>query len=361
MKRLLMTLLIALLLPACTAAGQPGAAEIVQRAQQALDSLDRAHAVVEAEATVDGESYRVVGEGWMAGEQKRAVVLEASQPELVGTLAVSDGTRGWLYHPDHDRALTGNLDELEAYRESHADGAAGMDFQQLTGVVDELLQITDQSLVGSERVGELEAWHLRLTPNSEAPTEWSAVGGVLDLWVSKEYDVPLQLVYSGGTLGEGRVTVRQYEPAAKFGDELFTFTPPAGVTVTDVATLLPETMTLTEARAAAPFPLLSTPADTAEATLVALHRLQESYVQEFDGTLGEWTLWQGETLPTEWRSKEGTEAGLQLVEVRGHKAELRSDPEKGWSSLSWREPGFFVTISGPLAPDEILALAQSLE
>lgn len=363
MRRIGWLLLIALFVAACAPGQQPSAEEIVRRAEAAMENLETAHAVVEVEATTaEGETMRVVGEGWMQDEQSRATVLEASEEELVGALAVSDGETGWLYHPEADVALTGDKAELEAYREANQDDAempAEFDFNSLTEMVDELLRITEQELVGSETIAGYDAWHLRLTPNAEAPAQLSAVGGSVDLWIAKESDIPLQVTYTGGSMGEGRVTVREYEADPTFEAGLFTFTPPAGVEVVDVATLLPETMTLAEARAAAGFALLSTADDTAEAALLEVFRVQETYVQEFDGTLGTWTLTQGANTLEHHDAEAMSEA--ETVSVRGTEGWLHSDAERGVTVLAWEEAGAFRLISGEISSETALQLAESLE
>ena len=121
MKRLLWLLIVGLLVAACGPLGQPSAEEIVRRAEVAMENLESAHAVVEAEVTAENETMRVVGEGWMDGDRSRATVLEASKPEVAGTVAVSDGETGWLYHPEMNVVLTGDIEELKAYKEANSD------------------------------------------------------------------------------------------------------------------------------------------------------------------------------------------------------------------------------------------------
>ena len=363
MRRMGWLVLLALLMAACVPGQQPSAEEIVRRAQSAMENLEEVHAVVEAEVTpADGEAMRIVGEGWMQDERARATVLEASEEELVGALAVSDGETGWLYHPDVDVVLTGSREELEAYREENQEQSelpAELDFNSLTEAVDELLNITDEELVGSETIAGLDSWHLRLTPNAEAPPQLSMLGGTVDLWISKEYDVPLQVTYTGGSMGEGRITVREYDADPTFEEGLFTFTPPEGAEVVDVATLLPERMTLAEAREAAGFTLLSTPADTAEAALMDVFRVRDAYVQEFDGTLGEWTLTQSAGAPEHHDEEQMADA--EVVTVRGVQGWLHSDAERGWTMLAWEEGGAFRVVAGGLSPESALELAEGLE
>lgn len=353
MRRLGIALLM-LLLVACT--GQPSADEIVRRAQAAMEGLERAHAVVEVAATVDGETVSLVGEGWMDGERGRATILEASEPALVGSTAVSDGAQGWLYHPELSKVLTGEREALAAYAAEHGESPADIELSSLTEMVDELLRVTDQSLVGTGSIAGYEAWHLRLTPNAEAPPELAVAGLVAELWIAQSTDLPLQLIVRGGEFGEGRVTVRSLELDPAFAADLFTFTPPADAEVIDVATLLPVPMTLVEARAEAPFPLLSTPEDSAEAALAEVARVGESYVQRFEGTLGPWTLVQG----THEAGHESMARG-EAVTVRGVEGWLASDAEGGRTTLAWEEAGHLVALSGAISPETALRLAEALD
>lgn len=368
MKRLLMLMLLGLLLAGCGPLGQPSAEEIVRRAERAMNEMEQAHAVIEVEGTANDQSVRAVSEGWIAGKQGRAVVLEASEAAAVGTLAVSDGEQGWLYHPDSNVVLTGSLQELKSYQEEQADGVMldpAVDFAGLTASVDELLRITDQKLLGSDTIAGLEAWHLSLTPNAEAPPAVAAAGGTVELWISKAHDLPLQVIYRGGAMGEGRVTVRQYEATFEVDSDFFAFAPPAGAEVVDVATRLPEQMTLAEARAAAPFALLSTPADRAEATLIEVYRLGDAYVQRFDGTLGEWSLTQSASLPEhaaapDSRPADG-KAEARFVKVRGVEGRLIQDAQRGRTMLVWQEGGSYLALSGQLSAATALELAESLQ
>lgn len=363
MKRLIGVIVGCLLLVGCTGLAQPSAEEIVRRAEAAMEKLDRAYAVIEIEATIEGETMRVVGEGWMQDEQARLAILEASEEKLVGAMLVSDGATGWLSHPAHAQVLTGDLEALKAYREAEgeADLPAELDVKGLTEAVDELLRITNEELVGSETIAGQDTWHLRLTPNAEAPAELSAAGGVVELWIAKASDLPMQVTYTGGTFGEGRITVREFEAAPTFPAGLFTFTPPASAEVVDVATLLPERLTLPEAREQAGFPLLTLPSDSAEAALVGVTRAQAMIVQEFDGTLGEWSLTQSATKPADSHHDAAPAAFGETVKLRGTDALLFSDSDKGITMLLWKENGIYTLISGPFAPETALKLAEALE
>lgn len=370
MRRLIGLLVVMVVLAGCGAFGQPSADEIVRRAEAAIENLEMAHAVVEVEATLQDENFFVVGEGWMDGERHRAEVLEASMPEAAGLLVVSDGTQGWLLHPAFPMLLTGQRAEIEAYLAEEAlQQMPEANLDGLTSLVDELLRITDQELVGSETIAGFETWHLRLTPNAEAPVELVAVGGSADLWISKTDDMPLQVVIESPSVGALRVTVREYDPAPRMEDALFTVIPEDGVMVVDVATLLPERMLLPEAIEAAPFPLLSTPADSGEAALVGVYRLRDHFVQEFEGSLGTWQLMQGAQpefeglaglLPHPDHADRALDRAGETVTVRGQPGTLLVDEEKGAVLLSWQEDGVWRVISGAISPESALRLAGLL-
>lgn len=369
MRRLIGLLVVTMILAACGTLGQPSADEIVRRAEVAIENLERAHAVVEVEATMQDESFFVVGEGWMDGDRHRAEVLEASMAEIAGLVAVSDGAQGWLAHPALPMVLTGERAEIEAFLAEEAlQQMPETGLEGLTSLVDELLRITDQELVGSETIAGFDTWHLRLTPNQEAPVELVAAGGSAELWIAKGDDMPLQVVVQSPSFGSLRVTVREYDPEPLMDETLFTFTPDEGAMVVDVATLLPERMLLPEAIEAAPFPLLSTPADSAEAALVGVYRLQDHFNQEFEGTLGKWQLMQGARydlasmmagMPHPDRAEKERAAG-EPVTVRGQDGTLWVDTEAGVVLLRWQEEGVWRTIAGQISPEDALRLAGSL-
>lgn len=364
-RRIVLLLVGALLLAACGPLGrQPTADEIVQEMRTAFENLTSAHAVVEAAATREGETFTVVGETWFQRdgdrEQARAEVREAGKPDIVGTLFVSDGETAWLYNPEAGKALTGRKDELEAWKAERGEEWAELpaDYEALTAFIDRLLEVTDVTLVGEETIAGRDAWHVQLTPNDQAPRAWQAAGGSVDLWVDRERNLPLQVSYTGGpeAAGEIRMTVQQLEVDQPIAPERFQWSPPDGVEVVEIRTLLPQRMTLPEARAEAPFHLLSTPGDSPEATLVEVFRQGEHYVQRFEGTGGEWTLVQGPAGDHDSEAESGT-----AVSVRGAEGRLWSDEERGRTVLRWTEEGVTRVIAGRLSPDNAVAIAETLE
>lgn len=365
--RILSLLLVGLLLAACGRFGQPPTAEqVVTRMQTALENLTTAHAVIEVSATHEGETMRLLTENWFRRdgerEQLRSEVREASKPDAVGTLAVSDGETAWLYNPRAGKVLTGERAALEAWKAEQGGELAEMptDLSGLEAAIERALEISDVTLVGEETVAGRQAWHVRFTPNAQAPQALQAAGVVGDLWIDRASDLPLQASYGGGTAaaGEARVTVQELDENATVEAERFQWAPPEGVEVVNVEQFLPQRMTLPEAQAEAAFRLLSTPGDSPEATLVELFRQGEHYVQKFDGLEGQWTLIQGPAGDKHDHSPE--DGGGTAVTVRGVEARLWSDPERGRTVLTWVEEGAARTITGRLSPAAAQAVAESL-
>ncbi|NJN19791.1 MAG: hypothetical protein HC822_27920 [Oscillochloris sp.] len=122
--RILTILLIGVLALAACGEQLPTAEEIVERMEQARAEMDDLHAVASIEFSSAEESGSMRIEGWMqrtddtdaAGNpisRIRAEVLESSEPKLVGSLIVSDGTTFWLYSPSENTVVTGNTDEMK--------------------------------------------------------------------------------------------------------------------------------------------------------------------------------------------------------------------------------------------------------
>ncbi|HBY97397.1 MAG TPA: hypothetical protein DEP84_26235 [Chloroflexi bacterium] len=365
--RILWLFLAGLLLAACGPLGaQPTPEDIVAQMQTALENMKSAHAVIEVNATHDGKTIRLLTESWFRRdgerEQIRSEVREASEPDVVRTLAVSDGETGWIYNPAAGKVLTGDRASLEAWRAEEGGAAAEMptDLSSVQALTERALEISDVTLVGEETVADRPVWHVRFTPNEQAPQALQAARIVGDLWIDKANDLPLQASYTGEAevAGEARVTVQELDQNEPVAPERFQWTPPAGVEVVNIEKLLPQRMTLPEAQAEAPFHLLSTPGDSPEATLVELFRQGDHYIQKFDGLKGQWTLAQGPAGDPGDHSRTGE--GATAVTVRGIQGHLWSDPNSGHTILSWIEDDIVRTITGRLSPEATQAIAEAL-
>lgn len=235
---LLITMIGALLLGAC-AQGLPTAEEIVERMEAARAATNDAHAVVQIDFTSPERSGQIVVEGWTqkTGEtgpdgepiaRVRAEVLEASEEGLVGSVLVSDGETFWLYSPAENTAVTGDASEMK-------DAAAGTPAGATTALTDLIsrgLDSVDLEVVGTEQVAGKSTWKVNVTPKAETSQQLQ-LDGIIEgtMWVDEQLALPLKLTLDASDLGSGSAEVRQIETNTGLSPDLFTFTPPAGAEI----------------------------------------------------------------------------------------------------------------------------------
>jgi outer membrane lipoprotein-sorting protein len=342
-------LLLSLALAGC---GQPMTAEeIVAKIQETVESTQDAHALVAVDVNAQGLLMSATAEVWEKSPDKvRAVVLDASQSDLVGTTVVSDGQQAWYYEPSRNRVLVGAAGDMDTPLPQEA-------LNGLQEVVQAVLATSDVELVGEEEVAGIAAYKLTASPKEEAAPELFPGDGTATLWVDKERWIVLKAVYEAGSFGQGTMEVRSFELNPGLPEDLFTFVVPEGATVVDVSAQEPVPMTLAEAQAAATFPLLVPGYVPAGATLVEVFKAGDSFVLRYDhSTQISFTVVQGPEL-----------AGLpslgqsQNVTVRGQSATVVSDEAGGNTFLYWTENGVTVTVAGHISRDEALQVAESLE
>ena len=91
----------------------PTAQEIVARLREVEASTEDAHAVLEI-SVQSQRTEEVVVEVWEKSPDKfRAEVLEASDPQFVGMVSVTDGHQGWMYNPNENEVVVGEAAQGE--------------------------------------------------------------------------------------------------------------------------------------------------------------------------------------------------------------------------------------------------------
>ncbi len=342
-------LLLSLALAGC---GKPMTVEeIVAKIQETIESTQDAHALVAVDVNAQGLVMSATIEVWEKSPDKvHAVVLEASQSDLVGTTVVSDGQQAWYYEPSRNRVLVGAAGDMDTPLPQEL-------LNGLQEVVQAVLATSDVELVGEEEVAGQPAYKLTASPQEGAASELFPGNGTATLWVDKERWIVLKATYEAGSFGQGTMEVRSFDLNPGLSDDLFTFVVPEGVAVVDVSAKEPVPMTLAEAQAEAGFPLL-VPAYVPEgATLVEVFKVGDSFVLRYDhSTQVSFTVVQGPEL-----------AGLpslgqsQDVGVRGQSATVVTDEAGGNTFLYWAESGGMVTVAGHISQAEALKVAESLE
>ncbi len=358
----------------------PTAEDLLVQALETSQTITDGHAILEVSVDMPEESMSGTAEAWGRldvgpnGEPAfRIEVLTADEADLIGTIAVSDGTQFWVWNPTENVVLTGQFEELYARL---AEEMAGQEFDhnfEPNSDFDEadipetpeeavamLLEYFTAERAGSDVVGETNVNTVRLIPNPEQmPEEVRAAGGLLNVWLRDGDSAPVGIEYVGSALGSGVARATFLEINQGIDDAVFTFTIPEGATVIDAAELeMPDKDALEEAAATEPdFELLAPTSLPDEATLRETTNIQGAIVERYGLPNGRsFTIAQGRTAVNLT-----PEEGGKSVTVRGVPGMLYEDAEGGRTLLNWSAGDIQYWIGGDLTGEEALAIAESLQ
>ncbi len=215
---------------------------------------------------------------------------------------------------------------------------------------------------GREKMAGETAQMITLEPIPEQmPGEYAAVGGLVNIWVGRNSNLPLGLAYTGGSLGEFNLTVVELEVNIGVDDTNFTFEIPADAEVVTFADLEPQSLTLDEAGESAEFDLLTPSQTPPGATLVDIVEMRGVLVQRY--TLpegGSFTVAQGKAGENSADFRAPSDEG-QEVELRGTTGQLFESEDGDQVLLTWIETELFFSVAGDLTAEQALAIADSLE
>ena len=171
---------ISLLLVGCT--GGPSADEIVAKLKEVEANTQDAHAILEMTVESQGVAENAVIEVWEKKPNKfKAVVLEASDADYVGSVTVADGGQVWMYHPSRNEVVVGEVgsDEPASPRDL---------IQSVDEVIQRVLDTSEVKLAGEEEVAGKQTYILELTPTDDEEA-LLPVGGQATVWV-QECEIP---------------------------------------------------------------------------------------------------------------------------------------------------------------------------
>jgi outer membrane lipoprotein-sorting protein len=348
---------------------QPTAKDILIQTIETAKTIENGHAVVNINVDSPEEKASATVEVWGVHAEDgpgafRMEVLETDKADAVGAVIVSDGETVWAYSPAKNTVFTGTVEEAKAAMQEKQPMSDKFDMQEFTHpetaaeAVDKLLEYFEASRTGTETVGNANAYQLELKPIPEQmPAEYTAVGGLLNLWIDQSRSVPLALSYTGGAMGEVSITTQELEINQGVDETLFTFEIPDGAEVVGFEDMKPASLSLDEAAASVEFDFLTPDAVPAGATLVDVLNLKGMIVQQYtltDG--GSFSIAQGKT---DEAMKPSTEE--QTVEVRGVAGSLFASEENDKVLLTWSEGEVSFYVAGNLNSEQALAIAESLK
>jgi len=348
---------------------QPSAKDILTQTLETSKTIEDAHAILNISVDSPEEKASATVEVWGRHEEEgpgafRLEVIETDKEEAVGGIIVSDGETVWAYSPAKGKVFTGTAEEAKAAMEEKQPMGEEFDKEEFEHpenaeeAVEKLLEYFEAQRTGTETIADANAYQLELKPIPEQmPAEYTAVGGLLNLWIDQSRSVPLAVAYTGGSMGEIRITALELEINQGVDEALFSFEIPDGVEVVGFADMKPESLSLDEAAASAEFEFLTPDTVPDGATLIEVFDVKGMIVQQY--TLpegGSFTVAQGQT---DEAKKPSTEE--QAVEVRGVAGSLFVSEENDKVLLSWTEGEVSFYVAGNLTAEQALEIAESLK
>ena len=349
---------------------QPTAKDILTQTLETSKTIENGHAVVNINVNSPEEKASATVEVWGVHAEDgpgafRLEVLETDKQEAVGMVVVSDGETVWAYSPAKNTVFTGTADEAKAAMEEKQPISKEFDKEEFDHpetaeeAVDKLLGKFEASRTGTEMIADANAYQLELKPIPEQmPAEYTAVGGLVNLWIDQNRSVPVAMAYTGGAMGEVRITALEMEVNQGVESALFTFEIPDGAKVVGFADMKPESISLDEAVASAEFDILTPDVVPAGATLVDVMNAKGIIVQQY--TLpesGSFSIAQGQ-LEEEMKKSSNEE---QAMEVRGVAGSLFSSEDGSKVALSWTEGEVTFYVAGNITAEQALEIAESLK
>jgi outer membrane lipoprotein-sorting protein len=348
---------------------QPTAKDILTQTLETSKTIENGHAVVSIGVDSPEEKASATIEVWGRHEDDgpgafRLEVLETDKEEAVGAVIVSDGETFWAYSPAKGTVFIGTAEEAKEAMEEKQPMHEEFDMEEFDHpenaeeAVEKLLEYFEAKRTGAETIADANAYQLELKPIPEQmPPEYTAVGGLLNLWIDQSRSVPLAAAYTGGSMGEVRVAALELEINRGVDEAIFSFEIPEGVEVVGFADMKPESITLDEAAASAEFEILTPDVVPEGATLVDVLDVKGMIVQQY--TLpegGSFTVAQGQA---DEAKKPSTEE--QAVEVRGVAGSLFISEEHDKVLLSWIEGKVSFVVAGNMTAEQALEIAESLK
>ena len=401
MKRIIGTT-AALVLASTALAGcgaQLSAPEIVQHMRDTAAKTTSAHVVMTLGGAVNGQAANAMLGGTQVSDFKgdvtvelwvskpnlvKAQILQASKPELVGAQILNDGTNFWAYEPQSKIAYkvdTTGLKELAGKANIPANLQDLLANPDVTAAVDQVLALTDATLVGNEKVGAYQTYRLDLAPKAGSPAASVLPDAKGTIWVDQESWVPVKATFAAKQ-GNGQMELTTLDLKPTLPANLFQFTMPAGGGKTvDLTGLTPHATTLADAQTAATaggYSVLTPTYLPTGSTLVQVMASKgimgqgASVIQNYSGGTTAPNFWVSQINGTEQFGKlGGAPAELpqdgQAVTVRGVQGTFASHTEKDSTSamsvLWWKEAGtkLTVAIGGQVSQAELLKIAAGLK
>jgi|GEM_PF-1560801 len=421
------TLLLALsiVLSSCSAGQQVTAKDVIDKMRETMKNTQTSQGVIDLSVDINKQGIETLIQGMMPGmssdkgaksisslpdtasatlkvwkqapDKARVEVEKSSIPNTSGAILVHDGQKVYALDAAHTTVYVGTPDKMmQARGNQMAAMLQGMDVEK---ELDKALGAADITLVGSEKVGGLDAYKLEIAPKPDAadlleiPQQFRTQAGMLlkdgtaTLWVDKTQWIPLKLIVQHPNIGQLTYTATGIEMNKPIDASQFVLQVPPGAKTVDLdeihQNMQPQSMTIQEARDAVAQgggKLLEPTYLPEKSTLVGVSKLPHTmlkdgpsggatYMLNYSSSTADFSITQAQgelekQLGDEFSgiNTRSTDA-MKQVTVRGVDALAFSPAGGNWTSLLWKEKdsSTWVAIRGKLTLDEVLKIAEGLK
>lgn len=357
----------------------PSADALLTSSLETLETVTDGHAIVDVLVEMPEGKHSGTFEVWgklnagFNGEPAfRMEVLAASEADLAGTVAVSDGAQFWLHNPKRATVIVGTAEEMApilaekmaAYEGSWDPGSydpESIDKPETPAeAVAKFLEYFTAERDGQEQIGGSDAYRLRLVPIPEKmPDMLRTAGGYVNLWLRTSDQLPLAAEYAESALGYAKFETSEVSINTGLDESLFTFDIPEGTEVIAAADLLAQHDTLEAPVETTDFEVLVQAELPNGAVAGETQQIGGAVVQRYTFPDGlSFVVAQGPAMPLE-PPAEATRS--ETVTVRGVEGTLFTNSDASRSLIVWSEGGIFLLVGGDLTPEQALAVAESLQ
>lgn len=417
-------LVLAVVVSGCAAGQQVTAADVVAKMRETMKNTQSSQGTVDLALTINKEGLKTLAESVMGGkagdmgdtdwasklpdsasatlnvwqqshEKARVEVASSTLPGVKGAILVYDGQKVYAYDPVHNTVYTATPDEMldKAPAELKAILANMQDPEK---TLDKLLDAADVKLSGTEKVADLDAYKLDITPKPDAaqkldlPAIIQSQAGLIikdlhaTVWVDKDRWIPLKLTLEHPNMGTFTYTATKIELNKPIDPSKFVLQTPPGAKTVDLDAIsdkmAPKSTTLAEARAQATkdgWKLLEPQYVPDNATLIEVLRAPgradnltsdvNGFVLNYSSPTTNFSVIEGKSADEGLLDKgllgDKLPGAVKDVQVRGVTAKAFSPAGGNFTVLFWQEKdnGIWAAIHGKLSLDEAVKVAEGLK
>lgn len=279
----------------------------------------------------------VFSQSWKIWTKENKMRMENDQ-----MLMISDEKVAWIYNKTAKEAIkvTSTSEFEEFFKEAFS----------YRRIIEGLLNTYDLKLLGSEKINGRDCYVIDAKPKKE-----DVLGMKMKLWVEKEFWYPIKIEMEFDVFGNKSKSIVEYRNLSfnsGLSDDLFEFTPPPEVNVSELKLQMPSKLTIEEAQQNVDFEIL-VPEYTAE------YEFDYAMVSEFEGDVS-LTYIKGNSYLSIVESRNETLLPNSKI-VKVGKVEGNISDLFGFKTLQFKCGDIYIRISAELSEEEIIKIAESFD